>query len=77
VYARAIDATWRFAEHHGKISRSHPRSKRFGDFGDGAAICFPVTALYGERWMVGQQGRFRQRGRYADGKWRRHLHLDV
>ena len=51
LYARAIDATWRFAEHHGKISRSHPRSKRFGEFGEGAAICFPVTALYGERWI--------------------------
>ena len=51
LYAKAIDATWRWAEHHGKISRSHPRSERFGAFGDGAAICFPVTALYGERWM--------------------------
>jgi acetyltransferase-like isoleucine patch superfamily enzyme len=55
LYARAIDATWRWAEHHGKISRSHPRSERFGSFGEGAAICFPVTALYGERWMhIGQ-----------------------
>jgi acetyltransferase-like isoleucine patch superfamily enzyme len=51
LYATAIDVTWRFAETHGKISHSHPRSKRFGAFGDGAAICFPVTALYGERWM--------------------------
>jgi len=51
LYARAIDATWRWAEHYGKISPSHPRSDRFGSFGEGAAICFPVTALYGERWM--------------------------
>jgi acetyltransferase-like isoleucine patch superfamily enzyme len=49
--ARAIDHAWRFAERHGKISVGHPRSRRFGEFGDGAAICFPLTALYGERWM--------------------------
>ena len=51
LYARAIDSSWRFAERHGRISLSHPRSKRFGSFGEGAVICFPVTALFGERWM--------------------------
>jgi acetyltransferase-like isoleucine patch superfamily enzyme len=49
--AGAIDRTWRFAERHGKITAAHPRSRRFGEFGEGAVICFPVTALYGERWM--------------------------
>ena len=49
--AGAIDRAWQFAERHGKISHEHPRHRRFGEFGDGAVICFPVTALYGERWI--------------------------
>ena len=49
--AGAIDRAWRYAERHGKISNDHPRSRQFGAFGDNAVICFPVTALYGERWM--------------------------
>jgi acetyltransferase-like isoleucine patch superfamily enzyme len=51
IRAGAIDRAWRYAEHHGKISTDHPRSRQFGAFGDHAVICFPVTALYGERWM--------------------------
>lgn len=48
---RFTDWAWRQAEHHGKITAGHPRAKKFGYLGAGAAVCFPPTALYGERWI--------------------------
>ncbi len=51
VRAALADRLWRFAEDNGRITGAHPRSRRFGAFGTGAAVCFPPTALYGERWI--------------------------
>jgi carbonic anhydrase/acetyltransferase-like protein (isoleucine patch superfamily) len=39
------------AQRVGSIGPDHRRARRFGAFGAGSAICFPVTALYGERYM--------------------------
>lgn len=51
MLARLVARAWRLAEDHGKITSAHPRSRRFGYFGAGAVVCFPPTALYGERWI--------------------------
>lgn len=37
------------AQRVGSIGPDHRRARRFRAFGPGSAICFPVTALYGER----------------------------
>lgn len=39
------------AQRVGSIGPDHRRARQFGAFGRGSAICFPVTALYGERYM--------------------------
>ena len=47
----AIDALW---QQVGRIATIGPRSRRarrFHRFGDGSAICFPVTALFGEEYI--------------------------
>ena len=47
---------WDRVQHFGTIGPRHRRARRFRAFGDGSAICFPVTALYGERYIrVGEQ----------------------
>jgi len=39
------------AQRVGSIGPGHRRARAFRTFGDGSAICFPVTALYGERYI--------------------------
>lgn len=39
------------AQRVGSIGPDHRRARAFRAFGRGSAICFPVTALYGERYM--------------------------
>ena len=39
------------AQRVGAIGPRHRRARAFRSFGDGTAICFPVTALYGERYI--------------------------
>lgn len=39
------------AQRVGSIGPDHRRARGFREFGRGSAICFPVTALYGERYM--------------------------
>jgi acetyltransferase-like isoleucine patch superfamily enzyme len=39
------------AQRVGSIGPDHRRARAFGGFGQGSAICFPVTALYGERYI--------------------------
>lgn len=44
------------AQRVGSIGPDHRRARSFREFGAGSAICFPVTALYGERYIrVGAQ----------------------
>ena len=35
----------------GRSGRAAGGRRRFGRFGDGSAVCFPVTALYGEAYI--------------------------
>jgi acetyltransferase-like isoleucine patch superfamily enzyme len=47
----AIDALW---QQVGRVATIGPRSRRargFHRFGEGSAICFPVTALFGEEYI--------------------------
>jgi len=39
------------AQRVGSIGPDHRRARQFRAFGSGSAICFPVTALYGERYI--------------------------
>jgi acetyltransferase-like isoleucine patch superfamily enzyme len=39
------------AQRVGSIGPDHRRARRFVEFGRGSAICFPVTALHGERYI--------------------------
>jgi carbonic anhydrase/acetyltransferase-like protein (isoleucine patch superfamily) len=39
------------AQRVGSIGPDHRRARGFRSFGAGSAICFPVTALYGERYI--------------------------
>jgi acetyltransferase-like isoleucine patch superfamily enzyme len=44
------------AQRVGSIGPDHRRARDFRAFGAGSAICFPVTALYGERYIrIGAQ----------------------
>jgi len=47
----ALQWAYATAQRVGSIGPDHRRARRFGAFGRGSAICFPVTSLYGERYM--------------------------
>lgn len=47
----ALQQGYALAQRIGAIGPDHRRARRFGAFGRGSAICFPVTALYGERYI--------------------------
>jgi acetyltransferase-like isoleucine patch superfamily enzyme len=54
--ADAINWGWELIGRHGTIGPNSRRARRFGRFGHGSAICFPVTALYGEAYIhVGEK----------------------
>lgn len=42
---------WERLTSWGAIGPRSARAQRFRGFGDGSAICFPVTALFGERYI--------------------------
>ena len=46
-----LQRAYETAQRVGSIGPDHRRARRFGAFGSGSAICFPVTALYGERYI--------------------------
>jgi acetyltransferase-like isoleucine patch superfamily enzyme len=47
----ALQRAYATAQRVGSIGPDHRRARKFGAFGRGTAICFPVTSLYGERYM--------------------------
>jgi acetyltransferase-like isoleucine patch superfamily enzyme len=47
----ALQRAYATAQRVGSIGPDHRRARRFGAFGRNSAICFPITALYGERFM--------------------------
>jgi len=51
VVGAALRASWERAGHWAAIGGRSARGRRFRSFGDGSAICFPVAALYGERYI--------------------------
>jgi acetyltransferase-like isoleucine patch superfamily enzyme len=46
-----ISWAWEQLARQGTIGPRSRRAGRFGAFGEGTAVCFPVTALYGERYI--------------------------
>lgn len=49
--ATVAQRSWDALSRWGAIGPSRARARRFGAFGEGSIVCFPWTALYGERWM--------------------------
>lgn len=47
----AIDAAWRGLSRIATLGPRSRRARRFHRFGDGSAICFPITALFGEEYI--------------------------
>lgn len=47
----ALQRAYAAAQRFGSIGPGHRRARRFLAFGEGSIICFPVTALYGERFI--------------------------
>jgi acetyltransferase-like isoleucine patch superfamily enzyme len=46
-----VRGTWELAGRWAAIGPRNRRGRRFRGFGDGSAICFPVAALFGERYV--------------------------
>ncbi len=46
-----VRRSWERAVRFGAIGPDDRRGRRFQHFGAGSSISFPVTALYGERWI--------------------------
>jgi carbonic anhydrase/acetyltransferase-like protein (isoleucine patch superfamily) len=51
LVGEGLQLAWEVAQRLGTIGPRHRRARRFGSFGPGTAICFPVTALFGERYI--------------------------
>jgi acetyltransferase-like isoleucine patch superfamily enzyme len=49
--ATLLQAGWEQLARRATIGPGQRRARRFGRFGAGSAICFPVAALYGERYI--------------------------
>jgi acetyltransferase-like isoleucine patch superfamily enzyme len=47
----AVRWLWDQATRFGAIGPSSRRGRRFGGFGQGSAVCFPVAALFGEEYI--------------------------
>ena len=47
-----LQAAWVQAQRLGTMGPRSRRARHFAAFGAGSAICFPITALYGERHIV-------------------------
>jgi acetyltransferase-like isoleucine patch superfamily enzyme len=47
----AVRWLWDQAAHFGTIGPRSRRGRRFGHLGEGSAICFPIAALFGERYI--------------------------
>lgn len=48
----ALRGVWDRASRWATIGPRSRRARRFRAFGDGSAICFPITALFGERYIA-------------------------
>jgi acetyltransferase-like isoleucine patch superfamily enzyme len=51
LLGRVVQRVWARAVERGAIRAGTAPAKRFLGFGAGSAICFPVTALFGERYI--------------------------
>ena len=56
--ATGLQWAWGKATFLGAIQAGQPAARRFGAFGEGSFIAFPVTALYNERYIrIGERTR--------------------
>ena len=52
VVGDVLDEVWTTLTDWGAIHPASRRAGRFRSFGEGSAICFPVVALFGERYIT-------------------------
>jgi acetyltransferase-like isoleucine patch superfamily enzyme len=52
VVGDVLDEVWTTLTAWGAIQPASRRARRFRSFGEGSAICFPVVALFGERYIT-------------------------
>ena len=58
LLATGLQWAWGKATFLGAIQAGQPAARRFGAFGEGSFIAFPVTALYNERYIrIGERTR--------------------
>src|SRR5947208_14177627 len=58
LLATGLQWAWGKATFLGAIQAGQPAARRFGAFGEGSFIAFPVTALYNERYIrIGDRTR--------------------
>ena len=54
--ATAIERAWTWITELGAVGPGDPRARRFGAFGEGSLLCFPLGAIYNERYIrIGSQ----------------------
>jgi len=51
VLADLVQRSWDEFARRATIGPGQRRARRFGRFGDASAICFPIAALFGERYI--------------------------
>ncbi|HUA96136.1 MAG TPA: acyltransferase [Acidimicrobiales bacterium] len=51
IASAAIDTAWTWVTDLGAVGPDHPRARRFGAFGEGSIIAFPLGAVFNERWI--------------------------
>ena len=51
IASAAIDTAWTWVSDLGAVGPDHPRARRFGAFGEGSIIAFPLGAVFNERWI--------------------------
>jgi serine acetyltransferase len=51
ILGTAIHATWEWMARNGAVGPSDGRARRFGSFGEGSCLAFPLGAVFGQRWI--------------------------
>ncbi len=46
-----IHAAWEWAARNGAVGPGDGRARRFGSFGSGSCLAFPLGAVFGQRWI--------------------------
>jgi serine acetyltransferase len=51
ILGTAIHAAWEWVARNGAVGPGDGRARRFGSFGAGSCLAFPLGAVFGQRWI--------------------------